>query len=318
MKTNKLNIAITVILFFIGWQAQGQEYSEFAPVGAEWYYTNTIYDPLEDCNKYRVEKDTLIDGALCKMVIHNSGYTVIFKQDGGKIYYYFNEQFNLIYDYDVQISDEVVFTFKYYHIPIPGGSVSLMPVRCIVNDIQQIEINGKQYKQFFTTIDTNFEDARFYVANHNYNYIEQIGHSHVFMVEIKQAMDAAWHTDELRCYIEDDFHYVTSWWQNYKTPWGENNLPCDYLWFNNGVTELNLSDPISVFPNPVQDELYLLYPEFQNSVLGEIFSITGQSLMKFYIDNQYKSVNIKELPSGIYFFKCQIDNKCIIRKIIKQ
>jgi hypothetical protein len=314
MKPNLL-LAIIVLFFITGWQVQGQQYSEFAPVGAEWYYTYTNGEPLMDCHKYRVEKDTLIDGDLCKMVIH-SFYntvrdTVIFKQDNGKIYYYFNEQFNLIYDYDVQISDEVVFTFKCYGCDAPGNTV-LLPVRCIVNDIQQIEINGRQYKQVFTTIDTSFENRWFHVAfNNNYDYIEGIGHLHVFMEEARSMIDLSVYTIELRCYGEDDFHYITPWWQGY------DNLPCDYLGYSS-INKSNPMDGISVFPNPVQNELYLTYPEIQNLVSGEILSPTGQSLLNFTIDNQNKSVNLNNLSSGIYFLKYQINEKNIIRKIIKQ
>jgi hypothetical protein len=304
---------IAIILLLAGLQLQGQEYSEFAPVGAEWYYTNTMVDPLQSCNKYKVEKDTLIEGFLCKMIIH-SAYstnldTFIFKQDGGKIYYYFQNQFNLIYDYDAQISESIVFTFKYHKVE--ENSVSLIPVRCTVNDIQQLEINGKQYKQFFTTIDTVFDDAWFYVSSYNgYNYIEQIGHLHVFMEELMSVIDAADYTRELRCYIDDMLHYTTPWWQYY------GNLPCNYL--GTGLNEVNPMAYVSIFPNPAQNELQLVCPEFQNPVSCEILSSMGQSLIKFNIDNQYKTVDISQLSSGIYFLKYQMDNKYIINKIIKQ
>jgi hypothetical protein len=310
-----LSCLIAIILFFItGWKMQGQEYIEFAPIGAEWYYSYTFTDPLESCNKYRVEKDTIIEGTLCKMVIHSfcndnrNLDTIIFKQDGGKIYYYFNEQFNLIYAYDVQISDEVVFTFKCY---IEEDSVSLIPVRCIVNDIQQIEINGRQYKQFFTTIDTSFDDRWFHVSGSNYEYVEQIGHFHVFMEELTSIIDMAQYTIELRCYTEDAFHYITPWWQQY------GDLPCNY-WGGTDINKPNLIDSLSVFPNPVQNELYFVYYGSQSSVSGEILSPTGQSLMRFNTDNQTQSVNISQLSSGIYFLKYQIDNTSIIHKIIKQ
>jgi hypothetical protein len=311
MKINRLNIVIAVvILFIIGWQVQvqGQEYAEFAPIGAEWYYTYTYLDPLENCTKYSVEKDTLIEETLCKMVVSSAGNTVIFKQDGGKIYYYFNEQFNLIYDYGVQISDEIVFTFKWH---IREDSVSLVPVKCIVNDIQQIEINGKQYKHFVTTIDTSFDDRWSCVSNRNYEYIEQIGHPRVFMEELTSMINAAQYTIELRCYTEEEFYYISPWWQKY------GDLPCDY-WGHTGINKSNLIDSISVFPNPVQNELYFIYSETQNPVQCEILSPTGQSLMRFNADNQNKSVNISQLSSGIYFLKYQIDNKYIIRKIIKK
>jgi hypothetical protein len=322
MKTNKLGLMTIVILFLTGLQMQGQEYTEFAPVGVEWYYTYTSSDPLASCSKYRVEKDTLIDESLCKMVIrsldryndyYNNLDTIIFKQDGGKIYYYCNGQFNLIYNYDVRISEEVVFTFRKYDME--ENTVSLAPVKCTVKDIQQIEINGRQYKQFFTTIDTSFGDAWFFSSDHNYNYIEQIGHPDVFMEGLKTVINLGVYTTELRCYIEETFHYITTWWQKY-------NLPCDTLVYNNGpgnITPMRVNtNQVVIYPNPVQDELHLLCHESQNPVSGEIFSLTGQSLIRFNIENQNKVVNVHNLSSGIYFLKYQIDNKSIIRKIIKQ
>jgi hypothetical protein len=325
MKTNRLNLIIAVVLLFTLWQAKGQDLAEFAPVGAEWYYTNTITDPLESCSKYRVEKDTLINGDWCKMVICSFSYndydhldTVIFKQDRGKIYYYFNEQFNLIYDYDVQRSDVDVFTFKKHNVE--ENTISLVPVKCIVRDIQSIDINGRKYKQFFTTIDTTFERAWFYVSHNNsYDYIEQIGHPYVFIEELKTVIEMAVHTRELRCYIEDAFHYITPWWQKY-------NLPCDTLVHYKGPdniirTETNMP-PVVIYPNPSNGTLHL---NLENTAMVKIqqidvYDIYGKQLRKVEnIGIQRTTIDLSGLSSGIYFIRVFMDNgETKTKRIVKE
>ncbi|MDR1181168.1 MAG: T9SS type A sorting domain-containing protein [Bacteroidales bacterium] len=324
MRTIILNIGITVFLLFTVWQAKGQEYLEFAPVGAEWYYTYTHTNPLESCTKYSVEKDTLIDESLCKMVIcsfrYNSNYndynnldTIIFKQEGGKIYYYFKEQFNLIYDYDVQALEEVTFTFMKDNM----DSVSLVPVKCTVKEVQQIEINGRQYKQFFTAIDTSFDDAWFHF--HDYVYIEQIGHPYVFMEKLRTVINMAEHTVELRCYIEDAFHYITPWWQKY-------DLPCDTLVHYNVPDniismEMNMV-PVVVYPNPAHGALHLNMEntEMVNIQQVGVYDIYGKQLRKIEnIGVQRTTVNLSGLANGIYFIRVFMDNgKTKIKRIVKE
>ncbi|MDR1181167.1 MAG: T9SS type A sorting domain-containing protein [Bacteroidales bacterium] len=321
MKTNRLYIGIAVILLFTVWQVKGQEYYEFAPVGAEWYYTNTLADPLESCSKYSVEKDTLIEGSLCKMVICSFSYndydkidTVIFKQDGGKIYYYFNEQFNLIYAYDVAVLEEVVFTFKKYNLD--KNTVSLVPVKCTVRDIQPIEINGRQYKQFFTTIDTIVEDAWFYVShNHIYKYIEQIGHPYVFMEELKTGVDMAVYTRVLRCYIEDDFHYINPWWQQY-------DLPCDTLVHykvpDNIISMEMKMASVAVYPNPANDKIHVELNE-ENFLNGTVRIIdpVGQIVYSSVLTSIKKTVSIAHLSAGIYVLQYSLKNQTFQSKFLK-
>ncbi len=80
-----------------------------------------------------------------------------------------------------------------------------------------------------------------------------------------------------------------------------------------GVDE-NERDRVSVYPNPMRDVLFI---EANNGLpvqSVEVFNVTGQRV----ISSRGTEINVSEWDAGVYFVRAAIDDKMIIRRIVKQ
>ncbi|MDX1317143.1 MAG: T9SS type A sorting domain-containing protein [Xanthomarina gelatinilytica] len=79
------------------------------------------------------------------------------------------------------------------------------------------------------------------------------------------------------------------------------------------VDEFSLSN-VSVFPNPVQDELNI---QLHNSITVKqvsVYSITGQVVLKA---QNTRKLDVSDLSPGVYLMKIETDRGDVTRKIIK-
>ncbi|WP_417867492.1 T9SS type A sorting domain-containing protein [Xanthomarina gelatinilytica] len=79
------------------------------------------------------------------------------------------------------------------------------------------------------------------------------------------------------------------------------------------VDEFSLSN-VSVFPNPVQDELNI---QLHNSITVKhvkVYSITGQVVLQ---EQNQRKLNVSKLSPGVYLMKIETDRGDVTRKIIK-
>jgi hypothetical protein len=310
-KVTPLAIACTALLILSGNTLKAQQQPEFAPIGAEWYYTNTAVihlDPVYNCEKYTSVKDTFLANYVCKMVAHtrqgNYLNTTIFRQEGGKIYYYFKDTFHLIYDYEATVGDTVTFAFKWGTWGWEPDS--LIPVKCVVKDIQVKHIDGEDLRMFSTTIvpDTSYI-GYFYISNVNYDYMEKIGHPNVFMEEIRTSIPLMNYTRNLRCYTDAQISYTTDWWADY-------NLPCDH--YGVGIKDASMQTEFLVYPNPFQDRLTI---QTDNIAIVAVFDMQGR-LLYSNKDRLYQTMDLSFLSDGMYILKITTrENKVIHRKIAK-
>ena len=237
--------------------------NEFAPIGAEWYYTYSSITPLccydeksfTDFNHIISEKDTIIEGNTCRVLsqYYYNSYTYnstvsgkyIIKQEQGKVYYYYQDQFNLLFDFDAQVNDIVEFTFMYskhnyddiYFITIKD---TILSVRYLVEDIT---VDAQLLKTFTTKgiDDINYGDG-IYSPPYIYTYTEKIGLHSKFMPEF----DNGGHPDMvihrwLRCYADAGVSFVSNWW-------AATDLPCNYICrceYNTPQDEKSQMDPNS-------------------------------------------------------------------------
>jgi len=70
-----------------------------------------------------------------------------------------------------------------------------------------------------------------------------------------------------------------------------------------------------VYPIPAKSKLIIDSNSIEFTQM-EIFNISGEKLNS--IKGNLKSVDISNLPSGVYFLKLYIETKAIIRKFIKE
>ena len=198
----------------------------FAPIGAEWYYTCTFgCCPENHFNHVVSEKDTVVEGDNCRILrqyyddSNTASETYIIKQEQGKVYYYYLNQFNLLFDFDAKVNDIIEFTFMYknYDDDFPHGKDTVFFARYQVEDIT---INAQNLKTFTTKA---IDEVYYGSIPRGYVYTEKIGFHNEFMT----MYDNLGHGGELkyqwlRCYSDTDFSFISK-------EWAAISLPCDYF-----------------------------------------------------------------------------------------
>ncbi|CAM1369260.1 glycosyl hydrolase [Tenacibaculum xiamenense] len=76
-----------------------------------------------------------------------------------------------------------------------------------------------------------------------------------------------------------------------------------------------ITSPISIFPNPVDNRLYIDSSSITLSNI-EIYSLLGKKLLE--VSDIPNSIDIQELSSGMYILKLYDGNKSVTKKIIKK
>lgn len=298
-----------ILLFLTNMGIQAQTIKEFAPAGAEWYYTESMFvgQGYMECQHHVSEKDTLIDGRLCKVVRNvfpdHLAETVIFLQEENKIYHYFENQFHLLYDFDANIGDTLIFGFK--KSERGEAPFEIMPMECVVNDVDFVQINGEMLKMISTTVLNEWVYGLTGLGS--YNYVEKIGHPNVFMEKFQVSRPDATFVREMRCYHDDLLNYETEWWQQF-------DLPCNHTG-PLSIRNVNEDDQVEIYPNPVFATLNV---EANFSYDYFIFDINGKALCAGKGEPSRHAVDVSFLSKGIYLLQIQHANGNVSHhKIVK-
>lgn len=91
----------------------------------------------------------------------------------------------------------------------------------------------------------------------------------------------------------------------------KNGYDVDYTSVSTTFSE---SNRLEVFPNPTKSTLFLYSSEPIQGV--EICNLSGKLVMKTK-ETEGKSIDVNHLQNGMYFLKFSVDNRVIVKKIIK-
>lgn len=79
----------------------------------------------------------------------------------------------------------------------------------------------------------------------------------------------------------------------------------------------NTINPLSIFPNPVKDQITVsVTSEFQGASLN-LYSVSGQVLFTTTIHEINNSIDVSSLPSGMYFIKIDRGNRSYSEQFVK-
>jgi len=90
-------------------------------------------------------------------------------------------------------------------------------------------------------------------------------------------------------------------------------LKKNYYALNTSSIKANEQDEISIFPNPVSNYLTISLKGFNNSVI-ELFDYSGKIISSFKSINMVATIDVSNLPKGIYFVKTTTMNDVLITK----
>jgi hypothetical protein len=82
------------------------------------------------------------------------------------------------------------------------------------------------------------------------------------------------------------------------------------------VEEAQVVNQISVFPNPVESELHVIFPSSENQVRVVIYNILGKKVMEKSLDSS-STLDVSIMAKGVYLLNIETQNGSITKKIIK-
>jgi len=317
------NVFFLITIMMLSFSSQAQ--TEFAPIGAKWYYNcewGTIYIPGGEViqshfNHVISKKDTTIDGNNCRILrqYYDSSDTIkeeyVIKIVKGKVYYYYLGHFNLLFDFDAQINDTVLFTFMYkkYDYDAHSHKDTILSARYVVENVDT-------YSQNFRKFTTKIIEEDMVVNNgidvlfKAYQYFEKIGFYDTFI----PVLDNIPHPDDdnrkwLRCYSDSEFSYIAEWWKHY-------SLPCDYYYSNGmSINSQKVEENIKIYPNPFNDNIFVFSYDGGNI---EIIDVLGKVVYSSELSNGINEISTNHFLKGIFLVKIQKNNNCSqIYKIVK-
>lgn len=85
-----------------------------------------------------------------------------------------------------------------------------------------------------------------------------------------------------------------------------------------GVAEGSNLTSIKLFPNPAKGVVNVLLPSNSGNSNVEISNTEGMVVKQLQLNNTVSTIDVSELPTGIYFVKIQMSSRTVIEKLIIQ
>jgi hypothetical protein len=276
----------------------------FAPIGAEWHY-NYGYDRIYNFYRIVSEQDTVIEGYTCRILrqyVDNSTIASgrhIIKKEQGKVYSYYQDQFNLLFDFDAEVNDTVRFTFKYIECNDDGSYLkdTILSARY---KVENITTNAQNLNTFLTKILDEDIDINILNLPRYYSYTEKTGFDSEFMPMLTSCGITLIETfPYLRCYSDAEISFISDEWISYSNTFAHTILPCDYP-VTLGVDIQKREDDIKIYPNPFKDNIYVSASAGEYLKIANIF---GQIVYWSKLSNGVNEISTSYLPKGIYFIE---------------
>ena len=303
-----------LLLFLIIICANVNAQTEWAPIGAKWYFSRT--ESLMPTNVgyvlYESVKDTIIQNkttrVISKTYYHSNGKDIsylgneyMFKENN-KVFYWKNGLFYTLYDFNAQTGEK----WTIYGKDNVGDFCNYDSLGVVtVDSISYMTINGKELKVLYTS---PFDSSDWGFGG---LIIENIGCiNHILPQAVDCALDIPHEFGPLRCYNDNNLgNYKTNYWE-------DSNYDCDALWYYTSVKDIK-NNQIQYFPNPAEDYLNIKLTKAYNKkpIQIQIFDIDG--VLIYAIQNTDK-ISVKNLPPGLYYSKVTNSEQTFYFKFIKK
>jgi hypothetical protein len=303
-------VLFVILLFFSGKIVIGQTPNYLAD-GSKWRINSVGLSFTTPCwtqGKYVVEivGDAIIDGLSYKHLIYHgvmvenpinpqpgvicnadltfSNLYGFVRQAGKKVYSYdlINSVDTLLYDFDLQVGDNLPLTFI--------NSDTAITVTAITN----FQVGNEIRSIFDLSSNSGF----------SVKLIEGIGHDKGFLGTMQPF---EFFESDLICYSRNDTTYY------------DNGMDvCD---LNVGIHDIQSPIEVSIFPNPTSDYVTITSPQFEEIKSVEMIDLLGtnHSLMIDFSSNDKATVNLEYLAKGNYILQLQKRSGEIYRlKIVKE
>ena len=304
MKTKHFAI-ILLLLIPLNWAIC----QDFAPVGAEWHYTEryAFFWNKETYVYIRSIGDTVIKGKNCRILENNGGLACTFHNEKDYVYsedsityFYVPEidSFQILYDLRAQKDSSWIVV---YYVNI-GPWMDTLSVT--VDSVTSVTINGKVLKKFHV----HYEPlSGWWVRVGSGVIIEGIGdRQYLFPFYSSWAICDGNYSAGLRCYQDTVIGL-------YSTGIADS---CTYSYDNTGIEDNGSEPVINTYPNPTTDILFI-QTDIQSSIELRLANTSGGIVIEDKIYGEHQ-LDLSGLPAGVYFLEFfETHKRHSFRRIIK-
>ena len=288
--------SLVVLLMTIG-AAKAQTH-EFAPVGAEWYYSRyyrigqspdgITYDRFHsirtvEINGWECKEIELCQNLDCYGLVNPHTEIRYIYQEGDQVYEVENGQRYLLYDFGKEVGE-------WWYAPKYEDTITVI-------NISYITLNDGSVRKFMETRPSNWD---WYI----YNIIEGVGMDYSLFPFDHTITGKPCFEGPIRCYSEDGIQLINS------------ETECDYE-----ILAIDEHDelPITAINTLVENTLHVDFLETPKSVKQiKIIDLTGRIVGKHETKDKVVDISFSDMPSGIYFVQIIIDSQVINKKIMKR
>jgi hypothetical protein len=283
----------------------GFSQAEWAPIGAEWYYTYREGAATPATGYYHLKsiKDTLIDSKLCKVIEKTlvdsrgnesvAGFEYLYSDiSENKVYRYKYDSFYLLYDFTKVVGDTIIIKEPY---SASGYDSIVVRVDSVSYDVisdesmlksQHVSVILRASAWFFGGINT-----------------EKLGNQYYFFPNNELDCDGGC-PQPLRCYSDNEIQYHLY-----------NNFPCDTLYTHSEILD---KLGLRIYPVPFEDFLTIQ----AGSGIGmnynvEIFNNSGMLVLRRSSFFDRIVLDMSQFNPGGYILRICTLNEIFVKKIIK-
>lgn len=249
----------------------------WCPAGATWTYTLSNSWTIEGFARFTYAGDTTINGDTCQFILaHYQGYDhalaqpffyegapLFTKVSGGLVSIRTTTGFDTLYNFNAVPGD-------HWRVTMDDGSEGAAVVQ--ITDTGTVQVDGMALRFVSTGTDT---------------MMERLGGLNTFMLPWVGAMLDAAH-GSLRCYADTELNYFAPTW-----PFG-----CESLL---GVSAIDGSAPVSLFPNPGTDHFILSLEPGVHAI--SLFDMAGREVLTARVNAANVRIETSQLPAGLYAIK---------------
>jgi len=297
--------ALTLIFCQSMVSAQG-----FAPVGAEWIFTNEYcFFPHPACGYIKVTavSDTVFDGKTYSVLekrYTDPTYTysdsiAYMTSIGDSVFTYdpYTTTSHLLYDFSRVAGDTIVIndpTSGNTFSPFKGESIS--DFRVVVDSTAEIVVDGVPLRVQYTS-PTDTSELQFL-----FRTIERIGNVNS-LFGISSTMLTAGYYGSLACYSElGGFHY---------------GQPIETCGLISGIEQQGQIETVTVYPNPTTDFVRLTTSTDTQVKRIEVFDVQGVRVLNLRKPPAEGVIELPDLQNGLYIMSIHLPNSIFTTKIMK-
>jgi hypothetical protein len=258
----------------------------FPAMLSEWYYEIENGDGTVTYQHLKAENDTTINNERPTVIVRSNTqydrdtisievtHEYVFERNG-IVYWWNNElqEFTTLYNLTAEADDE-------WEIKVGTESIIVH-----VDSVGVFEYDGESRKMLHISDAGNIFNGDIVVG---------YGHMTSFFPEKLMNRSASYTVDGLRCYwVEDALLYHN----------GDEDCDAIYAQIHAGVEETTEDAAFTVYPNPANNVLFMETQSIASlqTATYRIANLVGQTVLSGSINAKTQQINIKELPSGMYF-----------------